>query len=551
MRATPALIVLGAMALVALVWLTSTSTPVPSELEPNGPTGSSFDEIVPPERSATLNAPTTPAEEADGAATRVDATGLDGPRTDLPTTLQGLHGKVVLPSVGDFRLSDTVLEVRRDGRRVGSSAIPRADGTWVLECESPETDLTLTVAHPGCAPLDIGPFDLGRGERRPFGVLRPTPAATRTIEVRTASGMPAASAAVWVLPGGLTSGPIDPSYTDVKGRSTVTVPLLGGRVLARWKGHLSEDILVSGSERDTVLITIEDRDGPQGSELSVRGTVLDRTTGDPLPGAAVDLLHGSSRLFRSVADSEGRFDLGDGYDTRFAIRVSAPGFETRTMAGVSTMAALGEGVVPLGRVVDAPATPLAGDAAQWAEVALEVVDQFGTALEGAEVRAHAALLPDGFSVPLGELDLLGRTDPLGRVRFRADANASHGPWVHADGMRPVQLSADEIVGTAEPNVVTLVPGAAVEGRVVDSEGRGVFGCRVNVLGRRGRLPSLMTDRDGHFRSHAIEPQPVTLIATPPGGFESLGRAPALEVDLRSATRRLIEIRLQSGVGSDR
>ena len=61
----------------------------------------------------------------------------------------------------------------------------------------------------------------------------------------------------------------------------------------------------------------------------------------------------------------------------------------------------------------------------------------------------------------------------------------------------------------------------------------------------------MTDRDGHFRSHAIEPQPVTLIATPPGGFEYLGWAPALEVDLRSATRRLIEIRLQSGVGSDR
>ena len=186
-----------------------------------------------------------------------------------------------------------------------------------------------------------------------------------------------------------------------------------------------------------------------------------------------------------------------------------------------------------------------------------VVDESDAPVAGAEVTLRPPIPTDPLAVAYrmalqrgGEDGPTSTTDAEGRFEVGDLAVGRYDLEVRARGFAPARvpgLRVDEGVGQADFGTVVLVPGASIEGRVADPDGRPIAGAEVTVEIERDGLMALSlsgprnrveTGADGRFVVADLVPdRPVTLAVAKPGygsEFTSSVRPPvdAIAVVLR-------------------
>jgi hypothetical protein len=331
---------------------------------------------------------------------------------------------------------------------------------------APSVPLRLTVTAPGFA---AGQRDVAPG-KEPEIQVRLQSGESGSLDVVDGQGRPAPGVAV-ATAAGLSLG-----STDEKGHLAVTVPRSGETTLrltapdCRW----AQGTLRPGSAPSPKLVL--------QSPWTVRGQVVDRQTREPIAGAWVWIDGLPSCSART--DASGRYSVSLPGSGEPRLRAAAAGH--RPEALLLATAATQPG--PL----SAPLLALAAVAGRMA--AGRVVDLQGRPVVGAEVL----LVPS--STPLS----LKGIEKMRQATLRATTDARGGFTINRLGAGPFDLQARARgflttrvrrvaippgQGTADLGVVSLQPGTALDGIVIDPAGDPVAGANVQAQSATGVSPT--------------------------------------------------------------
>lgn len=242
------------------------------------------------------------------------------------------------------------------------------------------------------------------------------------------------------------------------------------------------------------------------------------------PAPAGDRMAMMMRMFRSAdddqreaaADVNGRFEIPDLPAGTFELTARGSGYAPITVPGLEIPA--GGGATDLGTVMLVQGVALEGF----------VVDPKGRPVEGAEVFVAEAT---GDIIPRGRPDSTPAAVTGQDGFFRVDDRRA-GETVNVDVRRPGFAAGGApgvLAPTEEPVRIVLKPTSAVEGRVVDADGKAVAGARVALVpteptamsrgfmmfSTSGTRNALSAD-DGSFRLEDVAPGPVELRAEAAG-----------------------------------
>ncbi len=224
---------------------------------------------------------------------------------------------------------------------------------------------------------------------------------------------------------------------------------------------------------------------------SVAGSTVD-PDGQPVPGALVlvlpsDPVHagGEERPQQARSDESGRFRIEGIRPGSFEIRATAAGRQEARLAGLEAEA--GRDLQDV-EVVLAPGAVLSG----------RVLSPAGQPVPGAEV----SLLPEGATAPSLLSAAAALSDEEGRYRLEGLSPGTHAVRAGHEEYRPALRRLEVRAGTNALDL-TLEPGAAVSGRVVDPRGAPVAGARVVAHPPPGETPRGLPDAatsgaDGSF-----------------------------------------------------
>jgi uncharacterized GH25 family protein len=141
---------------------------------------------------------------------------------------------------------------------------------------------------------------------------------------------------------------------------------------------------------------------------------------------------------------------------------------------------------PVRQLVKVPASPLRIRVQPGAEASGRVVDTEGQPVEGALIRLNVSRSDkDAWRDPEMSVPLQALTGPDGRFLYRNLASGRYDLQVMREGLAPRLISGLTIPERARAVGVgdfRLEPGAVVEGRVADEEGRPVAGAQVGLTG---------------------------------------------------------------------
>jgi protocatechuate 3,4-dioxygenase beta subunit len=239
--------------------------------------------------------------------------------------------------------------------------------------------------------------------------------------------------------------------------------------------------------------------------VTLDGTVLDRATRRPLPGALVWPAADPGRAVRS--DARGSFALKIPFLAAPALQAAAPGYQVAT--------------VRPDREKD-----LAVSLAPAAAVPGLVVDEAGKPVAGAEVDVISAEA----APPQGEVRGWSRTDASGRFHFDGlEPGERLAARVRASGFAALESTLPPL-----PTTVRLVVqrGRTVLGKVVDASGRPVPGAEVRAwpADPQARPEDLLRVRDREMRQTAGRDGSFSLPTVAAGqldlSFRAEGAAPA-------------------------
>jgi protocatechuate 3,4-dioxygenase beta subunit len=425
-----------------------------------------------------------------------------------------------------------------------------ADGRFTLRGLAAGTGYDLHLTHGGYAPktAEAAPVEAGavppplelaldRG-RRGAGLVvdqseRPVAGATVTLE-----SAPARGERRMRFPG----DPEPPRFTaasDARGRFEIT-GLPAGRydLTAEARGFAPRQvpgIEVAGGEGEQALGTIVLAPG-----TALEGQVVD-PRGQPIADAGVWVTAAGARgPWRGFFRQEEEPDARSGLDGWFRVADLAPGQAVdlqvvrRGYGGAEV-----PGVVP-------PAEPVTVTLQPAVRVSGRVVDPDAKPIAGAEVGLMAERQRGAFS----GTSFAGRTssDDEGRFLFTDVDPGTLRVSARAVGRQPAELTGVQAVAGKDVADLELVlaPGAAVEGRVVDGEGRPVAGAWVRPVEDRGvrtfgRISaSATTDGDGRYVLDGLPTGPRSIAAEDDQGRRGVG-----EIDVRAGENRL-DIRLSGG-----
>jgi hypothetical protein len=355
-------------------------------------------------------------------------------------------------------------------------AMAGQDGSARLDV-APSVPLLLTVAAPGFVAerLEIAPQNAGEI------LVRLTPGTVRSLEVKDGEGKPVPDVTV-ATAAGLRLG-----MTDKDGRLAVTIPRNEDAGLSltapdcRW--------LRAALRRDSPAVLTLKLEPPR----TVKGQVIDRQTRQPIAGAWVwaDGLPSCS----ARADADGRYSVALPGFGEPRVRAAAVRHLPETLAWTpsSTLLALApvQTRTATGRVVDLQGRPIPG-----ANVLLMLLMPASspTTLEGIQA--------------LRDTTLQATTDSKGQFRLDRIGKGPFELQARARGFLPTRVRQVPIPpgsGTADLGVISLQPGIAIEGRVVDPEGNPVEGASVQATPSSGfsskDLPAdaaAVTGGDGAF-----------------------------------------------------
>jgi len=381
--------------------------------------------------------------------------------------------------------------------------------------------------------LAAGPVTLGADDSRgrsavataevrenggPSVTLTLTPAASATGMVRYSDGHPAAGVRVESSRIDAGDGPwaSAQAVTDADGRYLLA-PLPPGahRVTATRRGPtvFFATTPAASRQQEVSLAASERRDGvdfvlPRAGRR-LRGTVVD-ADGAPVAGARVGAFDArltpspATELEWALTGADGTFSLDDLDEVDLVVRVAREGYpdgEWRIAPGeprAGTLALTRPASIA-GTVVHADGTP-AGDVV----VAARPVDASVAAprpsadsvVRGMPSTRRSARVQD----EEGRFTLAGLA--AGRYELRATTRDGRS------GSAWIEVRAGAVADTR----VLIGTGVAIEGRVVDPEGRPVAGAWVRVAGGTPGALTAGTDADGRFTLAGVPPDPHVRLA---------------------------------------
>ncbi len=374
------------------------------------------------------------------------------------------------------------------------------------------------------------------------GPLGPDTVIKAKVEVHHARGqvidqagrLPIANAWVWHSrdPGRVvTSGP----------RGAFDLPLPskgGGRVFAALPGYRMAERRLQGQNTDDLILEVEQSQALTGRTIDAEGRPIAaaRLTVTPHMSA-----RGSHRAQVATSDADGGFEIGELDDQiPYTLSVYAPTWKRKTLQlppGIvePLEIVLEPGVAARGFVVDASGAPVAN-----AEVTATIEPPESATFE--EVAQFSILNRSGITA---------ETDGEGAFTFADLEPATYELEARAPGFAPltvprVEMGAEEgqDIGTLE-----LVPGATLQGRVVDSEGEGVSGARLilkrtaqrqfNFAGRNEKEAEATSDSEGRFDIVDLAPEGTYTLVAMATGFapRTLANAKAGRAEVRLLLRR--------------
>ncbi|MES1243960.1 MAG: carboxypeptidase regulatory-like domain-containing protein [Acidobacteriota bacterium] len=256
-----------------------------------------------------------------------------------------------------------------------------------------------------------------------------------------------------------------------------------------------------------------------GAEQAIAGArvSLKRDTGGDMRDRirAMILGGGDEAAFEGVTGADGRFEIRDLPAGAWSLEAKASGYAPLTVPGLSVPE--GAGQADLGTVVLPPGVAVEG----------YVVDPRGRPVEGAEVDSSEGLGPFarmGFARRQGEdkePTAVSGADGYFRIEDRR-AGETINLDVSRTGYAPASAPGVR-VPPEEPVRIVMQPASAVEGRVVDGDGKAVAGARVLIIPaeRRGGFQRLddTTDESGAFRVEGVPPGAVD-VRTLAAGYQS-------------------------------
>ncbi|MHB1557921.1 MAG: carboxypeptidase regulatory-like domain-containing protein [Isosphaeraceae bacterium] len=257
--------------------------------------------------------------------------------------------------------------------------------------------------------------------------------------------------------------------------------------------------------------------------VDVKG-IIKGEDGQPLAGAEVEALwygsEGQVQMALTRSDRSGGFILHGidpiaelhltAWDGRNASDVVTVRVESAAKAPIALTVGPGKTVPLGGRVVDAAGRPVAG----------------ASVLLRRQVRAKNGRIVVDEPVLAGDGPIVLNTDAEGR--FRARGRYPSGCEYYAEAQAPGRLAARSTsiaVGRGQDRPITLVLRAiqAVEGRVLDRQGKPIAEAVVRQTGDGPMPTSAATDGDGHFRLEGVVEGPAAIVAEKAGfraGFQS-------------------------------
>lgn len=434
-----------------------------------------------------------------------------------------------------------VAETRTDNAGRYALQAP-GSGLWRVVVRSADSPPLQSPPLPLVEPLELPPAQAGA-----WAAFQPVPPSAPAAEPLVLSGQVIDEEGRKPVPGALVWASADPGAfvrTDAEGRFQVAAP--GRRrfdleVLA--PGYLLKRVLVTRPQ----LVSRKTGTLALAHAGKLRGRVVDPQV-RPLAGAAVLAISQNAlgqRAFspsdpvtdRTVTDSQGRFELRRVRpEQSYEIRASRAG-----AFPVAERATVGEQPRDLTLILF-PARPARG----------KVQDPAGLPIAGAEAIVRPALRPG--SSDIGADDATGtQSDAQGVYSLPELPAAEVELTVRRKGYAPALLPALRIpagTGPADLGVVTLRPGATLNGRVVDQRGQAVPSGEIFLLNQpagpnemeralKDRKPAATLAADGRFSIEDLaQGAPIHVAVRAPGYLIALARA------VRPPTGKPVVIRLE-------
>lgn len=451
---------------------------------------------------------------------RISATAPGRPNASVDAEPSQQTVEVRLANACPRALRVTVQEKPDETPRPVEGALVTADG-WTLGATDAAGDLTVAAPCDGDLRVEIATRD-GRSaaatlRRSPAGApplavrLPARPARMSGSTVEDGSRRPLAGVLVWP-----SEDPAAFAVTDAKGAYAIQASADSLRVDAAAAGYLPVQQPVAGGAGPTLLMkpaamvsgTVVDEAGRAVADAVLRG-VAEGRPGPRMPGRGRSA---ESPLARSGA--EGRFQLRLVPGQPLTLTVTHPDFVTAKvplgeipprMNRTGLQVVLQKGLSSFGKVVDAEGRPIAG-----AQVSLY------------PDTGQKDLFVSPFQQP-PEASPPVATDAQGRFTIEHLEPGRFDLQAEARGFAPtrvpgIQLAKDQ--GAVDLGTVTLAPGVALEGRVVDPQDRPVAGAQVRVHS----LSPLLQGRD-----RTLEEEPILSAADGSFSLSDLPRGESLMV----------------------
>lgn len=455
--------------------------------------------------------------------TLVDASGraLPGVRVGtLPQEISDAEGRVTLPEGKDRTEAILIL----DPRFLGAVELP-ADGRVVLQ---PAKGVVFQVRDPRNQPVPgalvrllgehaIG-FTDGQGRlaveslnpsgQLPVAVEGPSGEWTNVIarvgperETLTVTLLPAETVAGRVVDA-VTLGPVAGAEVGGdSGCSSVQTAADGTFRLSLPRENRNLSVIATGYNMSTKRVDAgqDDLTLPLLREGELAGVVVDES-GKPVAGAQLTCKT-ASPWYSDLC----RPEVVSGKDGSFRLPALLGGFDYTVSASLA-------GYTPASTTAQVPglgetAAPLRLTLLRGSELIGRVVDERGRPVPGAELKLGFLDLPNSWLEPLR-----AKTTKEGRFSFQPLTADDYVLSLRSSGFSSAEFRLDIVAGVSPLDLgeVVLSPAVALEGRVVDPQGRPVAGAEVAAEWQKGKGPkvfpssSTVARADGRFRLQDLQ-----------------------------------------------
>lgn len=316
-------------------------------------------------------------------------------------------------------------------------------------------------------------------------------------------------------------GSISVGFADTDGSGNYTIPdLTPGNytVTASADGYQSKTVgaSVASSVTTTVDFALEQPPG------TLSGRVTDASTGNPIPGASINVFQGVTLITSVLTDTNGQYSITEFAPGNYLVSANANLHQEQVKAGTVTSNA----TTTINFSLNSDPGTISG----------QVADVGATPIEGATINVYNGQV----------LLATALTDPNGNYQI---PNLSPGNFVVTASKPTFQTQAVGAIVTAGAttivNFVLLAPPGTISGTVTDAiTTNPIVGAKVLVFSGQTFMAIGVTDVNGNYAIPNLEPGEYTVIASAGANYQNASQGTTVV----SSTTTTVDFALQPNPG---